>query len=126
MKLTILAFRAWIMLQVTHFEIKRNGFQAVVSNSRSLRPIQVEVDDILRACRLAERFSPWSNCLRRCIVFAALLRAGGLDPKVEQGARIDPSGKIQMHAWVTLNGCVVGDEQTVVSSYTAVDLRSTD
>jgi hypothetical protein len=60
---------------------------------------------------------PWANsCLTRAVVLYAMLRQHGYQPLLHVGLCGDASSFVA-HAWVSLAGRPVGDEQTVTERY---------
>jgi hypothetical protein len=60
---------------------------------------------------------PWANsCLTRAVVLYAMLRQHGYDPRLHVGVCGDTTS-FAAHAWVSLAGHPVGDEQLMTERY---------
>lgn len=71
-----------------------------------------------------------STCLRKSILLEADLRSIGCKAKLVQGVKADnqnseqEASKMTMHAWVEVEGIVVGDSPTEAQSFTPVAFES--
>ena len=71
-----------------------------------------------------------STCLRKSILLEADLRSIGCQAKLVQGVKTDnqnseqEASKMTMHAWVEVEGIVVGDSPTEAQSFTPVAFES--
>lgn len=68
--------------------------------------------------RLAVRYSPWSNCLRQSLTLWTLLQWQGIAADLRIGMR-RVGEKMESHAWLEVEGQVVGDHADIVQQYTA-------
>lgn len=77
---------------------------------------------IVKIHRVAWLFSPWTTCLRRSILLAADLRSNGFAADWKQGIRKGEKNQVQMHAWVEIEGKIVGDDPEFVRSFQPIEL----
>ncbi|MEM8637378.1 MAG: lasso peptide biosynthesis B2 protein [Cyanobacteria bacterium P01_G01_bin.54] len=73
----------------------------------------------LAMVRLAVRYSrPWANCLRQSLTLWTMLRWQGVETVLRIGMR-RVGGKLESHAWLEDQGCVIGDRTEVQQAYQA-------
>ncbi len=74
----------------------------------------------------AARHLPFSaTCLQRAVALCWWLRARGVDASLQIGVRKGPDGQLRAHAWVEVEGQVVGDRPETVGSFKPLGRRLT-
>jgi len=62
-----------------------------------------------------------SSCLLRSLTLHGLLKKRGMVPRVNIGVRRTDDGELTGHAWVTLKGRVLGDQDAFVNRYSILE-----
>lgn len=120
-----LIFRALVLLFVFDLLAFLRGFRAVhlrVANC----PVRKSVRDdgsVGRVCKAISEACIWYpkkvQCLQRSAVMTCLLRRHGVNARMLIGARRIPFAS---HAWVEVNGAVIGDKADLRSAYGLLDM----
>jgi hypothetical protein len=53
---------------------------------------------------------PGTTCLPRALALNAMLRRAGFAAELQIGVARDDAAPLRAHAWVTCNGCAIGEE----------------
>jgi len=70
------------------------------------------LDRVVWAVMVASRYTPAATCLTQALATKILLSRNGYGAVVRIGVARSEAGKLQAHAWVESNGCIViGDAQ---------------
>ena len=117
--------RAAAALARAELRVRRRPTGALVAPERravagpiAAPEVELRVRRTAAALRRAARLLPWrSSCLVRALALADLLaREGVPDSLIRLGVRRDGAA-IDAHAWVELDGRVVGDDPDVVRRF---------
>ena len=87
-----------------------------IPSVQAQHPTPESIASIIHTVRLAVRYSPWSNCLRKSLVLWYLLRCRGLNSELRIGMRRQ-DGVFQAHAWIEHQGQVLNDIQGIRQLY---------
>lgn len=114
--------KVWWQLQKLHQSLKKEGVKITSAKNWATGVKQMNAAEITQIHTLAAIFSPWTTCLRRSILLSADLKANNYPAVWKQGIRKDTNGKVQMHAWVEVEGKLVADEREFVETFQPIDL----
>ena len=103
---------SWLRQKLTVF-----ADQSVMPASQDLMSL-----DLHESVRLAARLQLWpADCLPRSIVLADMLTSRGRPAKVNLGVA-KHGDVIISHAWVEVDGCMVGEPQSVIDEFVPIEL----
>ena len=101
--------KAWLAVRFLPFR------WAVTSASRSLPPhrTQLDMDELVWAVTAASAHLPWRTvCFQQGLTLQRMLRRRGIDARLHYGVGYAPTGDLQAHVWISVDGeIVLGGEQ---------------
>jgi|GEM_PF-1576270 hypothetical protein len=128
----VLFCRAWIELVAAGRALRRNGVGETIGalggssgvggfrdgDESQLAAGRLVTERIAAAVRRAARITyPYPTCLVRSIALARMLARKGFPAEVRFGVRPPVDGVLAAHAWVEVDGRVVGDRADIGSEF---------
>lgn len=114
----LLFYEALFIISKYHILLKLNGFNHIrnsIFNNQQLRkrhnstdfPPSIFTSGICMAIERAARIIPKTSCLIRAFAAAAMLTKRGYDTELHIGICRGNHGKIDIHAWLTMDGQIL-------------------
>ena len=111
----------WWNLQRCNHSLKSNGYKVTATKSWSNNLECFTQAEIIQIHSIAGRLSPWTTCLRRSLLLKDDIQSIGKQAALVRGVMQGPNNKMLLHAWVEVEGKVVGDNVNYVSKYSKIN-----